>query len=99
MKTTESTKKFATKKATPKPAAAAATTKAEKTERVGSYAGKKIVVLNKNHGARPESIRGKAMEIILKSRTTDEAIPAIKKVGANNAFLAFAVSKGFVKLA
>jgi len=90
------------KKATPKvtngAAVKAAHAKAEKSERVGIYTGKKIKVLNENHGARPGTKRAKAMDILIASKTTDEAIPKIAKVGANNSFIAFAIREGLISL-
>lgn len=68
------------------------------TPRATSYAGKKIKVLNKNHGARQGTKRQIGMDIILGSKTTDEAMPKLIKAGCNNTFLAFAVSSGLVEL-
>ena len=77
----------------------AATTKSATVDGRSSYAGKKIKVLNKNHGARLGTKRQIGMDIILKSKTTDEAIPLLAKAGCNNSFLAFAVKEGFVSIA
>jgi len=66
---------------------------------VGRYTGKKIVVINREHGARKGTKRQKGMDIILTSKTTDKAIPKLKKVGADNSFIRFAVASKLVKLA
>lgn len=66
--------------------------------RANGYAGKSIKVLNKEHGAREGTKRAIGMEIILKSKTTDDAIPKLEKAGCDNSFIAFAVKSGFVKL-
>jgi hypothetical protein len=101
---TKSTGKTAAKKSTPVKAAKAEKPVAKKTAtttaapRSNGYAGKKIKVLNKEHGARQGTKRQIVMDIILKSKTTDEAIPLIVKAGANNSFIAFAVAQGFVEL-
>ena len=63
-----------------------------------SYVGKKIKVLNKKHGAREGTKRQIVMDILLSSKTTDEAIPKIVKAGANNAFIAFAVANKYISL-
>jgi hypothetical protein len=91
----------ADKKATPKASKKSVATgkqKGEHTPRSGGYAGKKIKVLNKNHGAKPDTKRGKALEILLTHKTTDEAIPKLAKVGADNSFIAFAVREGIIEL-
>lgn len=81
------------------PVTAAKGAKKDSTPRTsGGYAGKKIKVLNKNHGARPGTKRAKAMDILIASKTTDEAIPKIIKIGANNSFIAFAIREGFISL-
>ena len=100
---TKSTGKTTTKKSTPVKAAKAEKPVAKKTTttaapRSNGYAGKKIKVLNKEHGARQGTKRQIVMDIILKSKTTDEAIPLIVKAGANTSFIAFAVAQGFVEL-
>ena len=58
----------------------------------------KSVVLNQKHGARPGSKRQVGMDIILKSKTTDAALPLLIKAGCNGSFIRFAVDSGFVKL-
>jgi len=67
--------------------------------KVSTYAGKKIKVLNKNHGARPGTKRAIGMDIIIASKTTDEALPLLVKAGCNASFIAFAIAQGFVELA
>ena len=65
----------------------------------GSYVGKKIKVLNKKHDAREGTKRAKALDILLSAKTTDEAIPKLAKIGANNTFIAFAIAQKFIALA
>lgn len=65
----------------------------------GSYAGKKIKVLSKDMSALREGTkRYIGLEIILKSKTTDEAAPALAKAGCDNTWFAFATSNGYVEL-
>lgn len=92
--------KKAAKKAAAKktPAKKTAAPKGERAPRANGYAGKKIKVVNKDHGAREGTKRAKGMDIILKSKTTDEAIPALSKIGCDNSFLAFAVNSGYIEL-
>jgi hypothetical protein len=105
-------KKFAAKTAPvsaalPKPATKAAkavkpTAKAEKTERAprtGSLAGKKIKVISKDMSALREGTkRYIGLGIILKSKTTDEAIPKLIEAGCNSTWFAFATAGGYVEL-
>ena len=91
------------KKATMKPVnGAKKTTKAEKTERApraGSLAGKKIKVISKDMSALREGTkRYVGLDIILKSKTTDEAIPKLAKAGCNNTWFAFATASGYIEL-
>lgn len=90
-------KKAATAK--PAKAAAAAASKAEKkADGRTSYAGKKIVVLNKEHGAREGTKRAIGMDIIIGSKNTDDALPKLAKAGCDASFIRFAVDQKFVKL-
>jgi hypothetical protein len=66
--------------------------------KVSTYAGKKIKVLNKNHGARPGTKRAIGMDIVITSKTTDEALPQLTKAGCNASFIAFALAQGFIEL-
>jgi hypothetical protein len=59
---------------------------------------RKIVVLNQRHGARPGSKRQIGMDIILKAKTVNTALPILVKAGCNSSFIKFAVDSGFVKL-
>lgn len=64
------------------------------------YAGRKILVLNKEHGARPGSKRARGTDIILRSKTTDQALKAFRRCqGINSSFIRHAVRTGLVKLA
>jgi hypothetical protein len=90
-------------KATTKPAnGAKKTTKAEKTERApraGSLAGKKIKVISKDMSALREGTkRYIGLGIILKSKTTDEAIPKLVEAGCNSTWFAFATAGGYIEL-
>ncbi len=67
------------------------------SDRAG-YTGKKIKVLNKDHGARKGTKRQEAIDILIASKTTDDAIPKLTKIGANNSFIAFAVREKFIEL-
>lgn len=62
------------------------------------YDGKKIKVLKKDHGARPGTKRAVGLDIIYKSKTTDEATAALQKAGCDRSFIKFAVSSGYVEL-
>jgi len=63
-----------------------------------SRADRKIVVLNSNHGTRSGSKRQIGMDIILKAKTVNTALPLLVKAGCNGSFIKFAVDSGFVKL-
>ncbi len=70
-----------------------------KTKKTARYAGKKIKVLKKDHGARKGTKRQIGMDIILRSKTTDEALKAFEEhPGIDSSFIRFAVDKGLVKL-
>ena len=93
------------KKAATKSSAAAKTgkTAAKKTGAgkgagVGRFAGKGIKVLNKKHGAREGTKRAKAMELLFKCKTVDEAAPQLVKIGADNSFIRFAVDSKLIEL-
>jgi hypothetical protein len=96
--------KKSTKKATPKASKksiAAGKERAAKSADAGtrgSYAGKAIKALVKTHDARPGTKRAKALDLMLSLKTTDELIPKLAKIGANNSFIAFAVREGIIKL-
>jgi hypothetical protein len=93
-------RKFAATKST-KPAAAKTAAKKSTTERAprtSSLAGKTIKVLNAKHEARKGTKRQIGMDIILKSKTTDAALPLLKKAGCNASFIAFAVKTKLIKL-
>jgi hypothetical protein len=62
------------------------------------YAGKKIKVLNKQHGAREGTKRAQGLDIILGSKTTDDALPKLAKIGADPSFIRFAVEQKFISL-
>jgi hypothetical protein len=62
------------------------------------YAGKKIKVLNREHGARKGTKRQIGMDIILRSKTCDEALPKLIKAGADSSFIRFAVDRKLVTL-
>ena len=64
-----------------------------------SRADRKIVVLNPKHGARPGSKRQIGVDIILRAKTVNIALPLLVKAGCNSSFIKFAVDSGFVKLA
>ena len=67
------------------------------TVRTSTLAGKKIKVLNTKHGAREGSKRAIGLDIILKSKTTDEASAQLAKAGCNNTFITFAITQGFIE--
>lgn len=86
-------------------AAAPAKEKAKKKGNAGNliprtspYVGKRIKVLNRKHGAREGTKRAVGMDIIIGSKTCDEAIPKLEKAGCDNSFIAFAVKSGFISL-
>ena len=97
--------KGATKAAAPAKAATTTTKKATAAKANGAagvarprYAGHKIKVLNKEHGAREGTKRQQGMDIILKSKTTDEALPKLEAIGADPSFIRFAIEHGLVEL-
>lgn len=92
------TAKAVAEKPAKKASATKATHAAPASDGRARYAGKKIKVLNKEHGARPGTKRQIGMDIILKSKTTNDAIPALEKAGCDNSFIAFAVKSGLVEL-
>lgn len=59
---------------------------------------KQIKVLNKKHGAREGTKRQIGLDIILASKSTDEASQKLLKAGCNNSFITFAVAQGFIEL-
>lgn len=63
-----------------------------------TIAGKKIKVLNRKHEAREGTKRAQGLDIILASKTTDEALPKLIKIGADASFISFAVKSGLVSL-
>lgn len=65
---------------------------------VGRYAGNRIVVINREHGARKGTKRQKGMDIILASKTTDQAIPKLEKISADTSFIRFAVENKLISL-
>jgi hypothetical protein len=69
------------------------------TKKSTRYAAKKIVVLNREHGAREGTKRARAMDLILASKSCDEVLPRLIKIGADSSFIRFAVETGLVKLA
>ena len=74
------------------------TVKAAHVAIAASRADRKIVVLNPNHGARPGSKRQIGMDIILRAKTINAALPLLIKAGCNGSFIKFAVDSGFAKL-
>ena len=76
----------------------AKTTGASKGAGVGRFAGKSIKVLNKEHSAREGTKRAKAMELLFKCKTVDEAAPQLVKIGADNSFIRFAVDSKLIEL-
>jgi len=81
---------MATKKSTK------AAKKATSGTRVGTSGSIKVV--NKEHGAREGTKRAKAMDILLTSKHTDDAMPKLEKIGADRTFITFAVKSGFITL-
>jgi hypothetical protein len=82
-----------------KPAKAVKAEKAERAPRTGSLAGKKIKVISKDMSALREGTkRYIGLGIILKSKTTDEALPLLVKAGCNSTWFAFATAAGYVEL-
>ena len=70
---------------------------AKKVKRT-TYEDRTIKVLNREDGATRGTKRAKALDILLASKTTTQAIPRLRKLGADNSFIAFAVRSGFIKL-
>ncbi len=62
------------------------------------YAGKNIVVINREHGARKGTKRARAMEMLFKAGNTDAAIPKLHKMGADNTFIRYAVENKLIRL-
>jgi len=56
-------------------------------------ADKAYKVLNKDHGARPDSKRAKQLEIVFKHKSTEAA----KAAGAESVDFQFAIAKGFIQ--
>lgn len=92
-------KEKAAKKGATKAAAPAKSGKAANGASKARFAGHGIKVLNKEHGAREGTKRAKAMEILFDCKTTDEAIPKLEKIGADNSFIRFAVDNKLISLA
>lgn len=63
------------------------------------YAGKKIKALVKEHTARPGTKRAIGMDILLKAKTTDEALEKFAKHdGIDASFIRHAVDQGYIQL-
>ena len=77
----------------------AAKTTTDTTSERTKFAGKKIVVLNAKHEAAKGTKRARGLDIILASKTTDEALPRLRKIGADPSFIGFAVRSKLVQLA
>jgi hypothetical protein len=96
---TVAVKTAAKKAAAEKPAKKGAAVKEAKAPRASAYADKKIKVLSKDMSALREGTkRYIGVEIILKSKTTNDAIPALAKAGCDNSWLAFTVANGYIEL-
>ena len=63
-----------------------------------AMAGKQIRVINKAHGARPGTKRQIGLDIIMSTKSVDEALPLLIKAGCNATFITFALKEGFIKL-
>ena len=63
-----------------------------------AMAGKQIRVINKVHGARPGTKRQIGLDIIMSTKSVDEALPLLIKAGCNATFITFALKEGFIKL-
>ena len=63
-----------------------------------AMAGKLIRVVNKNHGARQGTKRQIGLDIILSTKSVDDAVPLLVKAGCNATFITFAIKEGFIKL-
>lgn len=107
-KTKKSGKKSTKPVAAKKPAAAAkkpaangngAAKKPAKVSAAQRYAGKTIKVLTKEHGAREGTKRAKGMEILISSKTTDEALKKFEKhEGIDSSFIRYAVENKIIAL-
>ena len=95
---TKSTKPAAVKTAATTKTVKTVAAKTERAPRTSSMAGKSIKVLNAKHEARQGSLRQIGLDIILKSKTVDAALPLLKKAGANGSFIKFAVDQKYIKL-
>lgn len=76
---------------TQKPKAA----KVAKAAKPGRGADRAYTVVNKDHGARPESKRALQLEIVFKHKST----AAARAAGAESCDFSFAEAKGFIKFA
>ena len=63
-----------------------------------AMAGKQIRVINKVHGARPGTKRQIGLDIIMSTKSVDEALPLLVAAGCNSTFITFALKEGFIKL-
>lgn len=90
--------KVVAKKATKKAASTDGTQSMYTGIKLGRLAGRKIKVLNKVHGAREGTKRAQGMDIILKSKNTDEALEKLEKIGADATYFKHAVAAGLVEL-
>lgn len=98
---------MASKKAKPaakKPAKAAAKTNGKangksKPSAAVRYAGLTIKVLKKEHGARDGTKRAKAMDILMASKTTDEALKKFERLeGVDSSFIRYAVENKIISV-
>lgn len=89
-------KKFVAKSDKPaKVAKEAANDEPKGRGRKSQYAGKKIKVLNKEHGARAGSKRAAWLDALVSSKTVEEAQEKVEGLTGN--VLAFAADEGFVE--
>jgi hypothetical protein len=63
-----------------------------------AMAGKQIRVINKAHGARLGTKRQIGLDIIMSTKSVDDALPLLIKAGCNATFITFALKEGFIKL-
>ena len=63
-----------------------------------AIAGKQIRVINKVHGARLGTKRQIGLDIIMSTKSVDEALPLLVAAGCNSTFITFALKEGFIKL-
>jgi hypothetical protein len=63
-----------------------------------AMAGKQIRVVNKVHGARSGTKRQIGLDIIMSTKSVDEALPLLVAAGCNSTFITFALKEGFIKL-